>query len=135
MPIEYANFGYVSYFNELPTGTAYNTAIDPNIHVNILNGAINPSFASQPLPSSVTTTLQTGNSSTLNQTTTSSGSSLTSTTTTTTSFIALPTKSTVLGGVIFTSHDGNPDGNDFAGIFAADARGVFVGPIPSQSPT
>jgi hypothetical protein len=134
MPIDYANFGYVSYFNELPTGTAFNTAIDPNIHVNILQGAINPSFASKPLPSSVTTTLQTGSSSTLNQTTTTSGASLTSTTTTTTNFIAIPTKSTVLGGVITTSHDGNPDGNDFAGIFAADASGVFVGQIPPQAP-
>jgi hypothetical protein len=134
-PIDYANFGYVSYFNMIATGTAFNTAIDPNIHVNILEGAINPSFATAPLPSSVTTTIQSGSTSTLNQTATSSGSSLTSTVTTTTNFIALPTKSTVLGGVIMTSHDGNPDGFDFPGIFAADARGVFVGPLPSQSPT
>jgi len=42
--------------------------------------------------------------------------------------LPLPTKSTVLGGVISTVHG---DEADFAGIFAADARGVFVGPIPS----
>jgi hypothetical protein len=133
-PIDYANFGYVSYFNELPTGTAYNTAIDPNIHVNILQGAINPSFASTPLPMSVTTTTSSGSASSTGGTSSSSSASSSATTTTTTSFIAIPTKSTVLGGVISTSHGNNPDGNDFAGIFAADTSGVFVGQIPAQAP-
>jgi hypothetical protein len=45
--------------------------------------------------------------------------------------LPLPTKSTVLGGVISTSHGSNPDAYDFAGIFAADTRGVFVGTLPS----
>lgn len=40
---------------------------------------------------------------------------------------AVPTKSTVLGGVVSTFHG---DEADFAGIFAADTRGVFVGPLP-----
>jgi hypothetical protein len=40
----------------------------------------------------------------------------------------LPKKSTVLGGVISTPHG---DEADFAGIFAADTRGVFVGVIPT----
>ena len=40
-----------------------------------------------------------------------------------------PTNSTVLGGVVSTSHGDNAD---FAGIFAADTRGVFVGPLPTQ---
>jgi hypothetical protein len=41
-----------------------------------------------------------------------------------------PTKSTVLGGVVSTSHANNPNPNDFAGIFALDTRGVIVGPSP-----
>lgn len=126
-PISYANFGYVSYFNETVTGTAYNTALDPDVHVNILEGQINPSFASAPLPTSVTTTSTMGTSAPA-----TGGSNSSSTTTTTTNFIAIPTKSTVLGGVISTSHGGNPDGNDFAGIFAADTAGVFVGVLPTQ---
>jgi hypothetical protein len=127
-PVVYANFGYVSYFNETPTGTAYNTAIDPNVHVNILQGSINPSFASAPLPTSVTTTTTSGTAAGVG-----GGATSSATTTTTTSFIAIPTKSTVLGSVITTSHGANPDGSDFAGIFAADARGVFVGVLPTQS--
>ena len=39
----------------------------------------------------------------------------------------LPTKSTVLGGVISTPHG---DEADYAGIFAVDTRGVFVGILP-----
>ncbi len=40
----------------------------------------------------------------------------------------LPSKSTVLGGVVSTA-DG--DEADFAGIFAANTSGVFVGPLPT----
>ena len=115
------NYSYLSYANETLIGTAFNTAIDPNIHVNILPGAINPSFASTPLPSSVTGTGVPPSS--------GGGVSVVATT----SFLAIPTKSTVLGGVISTTHGGNPDGNDFAGIFAADTSGVFVGVLPNQA--
>ena len=44
---------------------------------------------------------------------------------------ALPSRSTVLGGVISTKHLDPPDSADFAGLFAADTRGVFVGVLPS----
>jgi hypothetical protein len=40
----------------------------------------------------------------------------------------LPKTSTVLGGVISTPHG---DDADYAGIFAADTRGVFVGVLPT----
>ena len=43
----------------------------------------------------------------------------------------LPSESTVLGGVISTKHGDPPDSADFAGLFAADTRGVFVGVLPS----
>ena len=39
----------------------------------------------------------------------------------------LPSQSTVLGGVVSTSHGSLPDSADFAGLFAADTRGVFIG--------
>jgi hypothetical protein len=42
---------------------------------------------------------------------------------------ALPSKSTVLGGVVSTAHG---DEADFAGIFAANTNGVFVGPLPTS---
>ncbi len=102
--VPFLNYSEVSYFNETPTGVAYNHAIDPTIDDTILPGAINASFASPPavpLPNS---------SVPIN--------------------IALPTKSTVPGGVISTPHG---DSQDFAGIFAADTRGVFVGTLPQQS--
>jgi len=41
----------------------------------------------------------------------------------------LPSKSTVLGGVVSTAHG---DQADFAGIFAANTNGVFVGPLPTS---
>ena len=41
---------------------------------------------------------------------------------------SLPSKSTVLGGVVSTAHG---DNGDFAGIFAANTNGVFVGPLPT----
>jgi hypothetical protein len=145
-PIVYPNYGYVSYVNEVRSGTtAFNRAIDPDIHVNILPGAINPSFASTPAPSSVTSTITSGSSSnsTSNATnqgnstsqglSSNTGQSLTTTTTVTTTNQALPIKSTVLGGVISNSHDGTPDAFDFAGIYAADTSGVFVGPVPKAS--
>ena len=79
----------------------YNPA-DPTIDDLILRGSINPSFASPPLPLA----------------------SLSDPTTK----LPLPTTSTVLGGVISTPHG---DEADYAGLFAADTRGVFVGPLPS----
>ena len=123
------NYGYVSYSNETSDrAPAYNTMIDPDVHVNILTGAINPSFASPPLQTSVTTTTSSGTAAGA-----TGGATSSATTTTTTTFVAIPTTSTVLGGVITTSHGNNPDGSDFAGIYAADARGVFVGVLPTQS--
>jgi hypothetical protein len=44
----------------------------------------------------------------------------------------LPSKSTVLGGVVSTSHGTLPDSADFAGLFAADTLGVFVGTLPTS---
>ncbi|MDR3635609.1 MAG: hypothetical protein P4L84_17540 [Isosphaeraceae bacterium] len=103
--ISYANYSEVSYYNELPTGVAYNPA-DPTIDDDILpGGAINPSFASAPLASSALV----------------AGATL-----------PLPTRSTVLGGVISTPHG---DNQDYAGIFAADTSGVFVGKLPVTSAT
>jgi hypothetical protein len=40
----------------------------------------------------------------------------------------LPSQSTVLGGVFTTTP--HPDDSDFAGLFAADTTGVFVGTLP-----
>jgi hypothetical protein len=80
-------------------GYFYDTALDPVIDDCILPGAINSSFA--PTPLSPNPPPENGTP------------------------IPLPTKSTVLGGVINTaSHAG---AYDFAGIFAADTRGVLVG--------
>ena len=50
--------------------------------------------------------------------------------TTTTITLSLPSKSTVLGGVISNPHTAEP--NDFAGIFADDTSGVFVGILPKS---
>lgn len=102
--IKYPNYSEVSYFNELPTGVAWNPA-DPTIDDDILFGSINPSFASAPLPPSSLTP----------------GTKL-----------PLPVISTVLGGVFSTPHG---DDQDYAGIFAADTSGVFVGTIPGSSPS
>jgi hypothetical protein len=80
-------------------GYFYDTALDPIVDDCILPGAINASFA--PVPLSVNAPPSTP--------------------------IPLPTRSTVLGGVINTaSHAGT---FDFAGIFAADTRGVLVGTV------
>lgn len=43
--------------------------------------------------------------------------------------LPLPSKPTVLGGVITTA---TRDGADFAGLFAANTNGVFVGPLPTS---
>jgi hypothetical protein len=45
--------------------------------------------------------------------------------------VPIPIKSTVLGGVVTTAHINNAD---YAGIFAADTRGVIVGPVPPILP-
>ncbi|MFI5460670.1 MAG: hypothetical protein ACHRXM_35085, partial [Isosphaerales bacterium] len=42
---------------------------------------------------------------------------------------SLPSKSTVLGGVVSNAHG---DQADFAGIFAANTSEVFVGPLPTS---
>jgi hypothetical protein len=146
-PISYPNYTQLSYKNEILTGVAYNTIIDPTIDDFIFpGGAINPSFASPPAAASVTTTIASGSSSQIGLNSSSAGqttstgstsntnSSLTSTVTTTTMNIAIPTKSTVLGGVISTSHGNTPDAFDFAGLFAADTSGVFIGQIPVPQP-
>lgn len=41
--------------------------------------------------------------------------------------VPIPSKSTVLGGVVTNKHGTDAD---YAGIFAADTRGVIVGPLP-----
>jgi hypothetical protein len=112
-PVAFPNFSEVSYFNETRIGdtTFYDTSIDPTIDDTILPGAINPSFATAPADLNAT-------------------SGPAAVTTTTTKKLSLPTKSTVPGGVISHQHVGNPDANDFAGIFADDTRGVFVGTLP-----
>ena len=45
--------------------------------------------------------------------------------------VPIPSTSTVLGGVVTSPHANNAD---FAGIFAADTRGVIVGPLPPILP-
>jgi hypothetical protein len=132
-PIKYPNWTQLNIYNETVTGVAYNTAIDPTIDDTILFGAINPSFASAPLSQAALTndstvvtnagTLVNSSSSLLN------GSSSTITVTPNQQVLPLPTKSTVLGGVISTKHG---DEADFAGLFASDTRGVFIGPLPSS---
>jgi hypothetical protein len=107
-PIKFATFTPVVIYNETPTGVAWNTTLDPTIDDAILPGAINKSFASGPLPAS-----------------TVSGPNANPD-----AVLPLPTKSTVLGGVISTKHG---DENDFAGIVAADTTGVFVGTLPAAS--
>jgi hypothetical protein len=123
-PIAYQNYSNASYFNQTFTGFTYNTAIDPTIDDTILPGAINMSFATTPANLS--------NANVPTTTTIVNGNTTTTTTTTATVKLSLPSKSTVLGGVISTPHGSNPDAFDFAGIFAADTQGVFVGTLPSS---
>jgi len=124
VPVSFPNFSEVSYFNETeistitpltfppPRHSFYNTSLDPTIDDTILPGAINPSFATAPADL---------NADNLNP----GGSGRT----TSTIKLSLPSKSTVLGGVISHSHG---DANDFAGIFADDTSGVFVGVLPKS---
>ena len=132
--LPFPNFSEVSYFNETeiksitpltfppqpilppPRHSFYNTSLDPTIDDTILPGAINPSFATAPAD--------------LNATNVTPGGTVPTTTTIT---LSLPSKSTVLGGVISNQHMGNPDAEDFAGIFANDTSGVFVGILPTSS--
>jgi hypothetical protein len=84
------------------TAPPYDPTGDPTIDDWVLpRGSINPSFAPHPLTTSPSP---------------SAGTTL-----------PLPSKSTVLGGVISTSHG---DSADFAGIFAANTSGVLVGALP-----
>ena len=102
VPVRYPNYSELSYYNETLTGVSYDTNQDSVIDDFILPGSINGSFASNPadlIASNVTAVT-----------------------------LALPTKSTVLGGVVSTVHDSSAD---FAGIFAANTSGVFIGSIPS----
>ena len=101
-PIKYPNYSNLSYFNQTFVAVTYDKAQDPNIDDFILPGAINPSFASAPVVLTAGLPASTP--------------------------LALPTKSTILGGVVSTVHTQSAD---FAGIFAADTRGVFLGPIPT----
>lgn len=100
-PIRYPNYSEISYFNETFTGVTYDTKQSPTLDDFILPGAINPSFASPPV--TITADLPASTA------------------------LALPTKSTIFGGVVSTVHDQTAD---YAGIFAADTRGVFLGSIP-----
>ena len=108
----YINGTFFSRNGNFPQGD-YDKSIDPTIDDTILPGAINRSFAtapaSIPLPLSPPPTIPA------------------------TIKLSLPSKSTVLGGVISHQHVGNPDANDFAGIFADDTSGVFVGVLPTSS--
>ncbi len=127
-PIKFPNWTELDYFNETLTGVSYNTAIDPTIDDFIFpGGSINPSFASPPLSQA---TLSGSTTVTTNQGTTINGSSTTTTVSPSDQPLPLPTKSTVLGGVISTTHG---DSADFAGLFAADTSGVFVGAIPAAT--
>ena len=50
-PIAYPNYSEVSYYNEQPTGVAYDPS-DPTIDDDILPGSINEGFASTPVSNS-----------------------------------------------------------------------------------
>ncbi len=130
--LPFKNFSEVSYFNETeisaftpvtitpvtyaPPRMSFYNSLDPTIDDTILPGAINLSFATAPADLNAQ-----------NQNPNGSGQ------TTTTIKLSLPSKSTVLGGVISNQHKGNPDAEDFAGIFANDTSGVFVGVLPTTS--
>ena len=136
-PIAYQNYSEVSYYNETlnPDHTTYNTALSPTLTNTILPGEINPSFASAPLSQSALTSSSTSTtSSSGTQGTNTSGSTSTIVVTPSEQVLPLPTKSTVLGGVIstVTAASKNLGQVDFAGIYAADTRGIFVGQLPSS---
>lgn len=93
--------GSYDEFGQL-VGYFYDPVLSPVPDDLIMFGAINASFAPTPLPPSPPPANGTA--------------------------IPLPSKSTVLGGVIDTAPPGNA--YDHAGLFAADTRGVFVGTLP-----
>ncbi len=97
-PIYYTNYAPVNVDNQTNIGTAWAT---PNPDNAILVGAINPSFATAPVPPADQTPTQA---------------------------VPVPTESTVLQGVYSDVH--GSVAADYAGLFAADVRGVFIGPIP-----
>lgn len=103
-PIKYLNFSPVNIYNEQVVGVKYDTtsgAADPTIDDTILPGSINPSFATTPLDPQTLTNPD--------------------------SVLPLPSQSTVDKLVISTPHG---DAADYAGFFAADVRGVFIGKLP-----
>ncbi len=102
-PIKYPNYSELSYYNEQLTGVSW-SPINPTLNDTILPGGVNPSFASAPL----------------------AASDLIDPTT----VLPLPTTSTILGGVVSNPHAPGVTA-DYAGIFAADTRGVFIGGLPS----
>ncbi len=100
----------------------FNTTTDPNVHDTVLPGSINHNFAQQqPSPAIV-----------------ANPDGKTETVTTTTVY---PTQGTVLGGVFTTAKPaangvGLVNNADYAGVFAADTTGVFIGnPPPTSSVT
>ena len=120
------NWTFNSYFNGTSIAggrqTFHDAAVDPIIDDFVLPGAINPSFAPTPLPASALSSPTT--------TTTTSGTTTTTQTTQPTVLpLPLPSKSTVLGGVVSTAHGQEAD---FAGLDASDTRGVFIGILPSS---
>lgn len=108
------NYTELSYVNETLTGVAYDPT-DPTIDDFILGGGINPSYASTPAIDSAINVQNSGSGTVTNQTVPAP--------------LAIPTTSTVLGGVVSTPHG---DQFDYAGLFAADTSGVFIGVIPKQ---
>ncbi len=122
-PILNPNYSEVSYYNETLIGVSYDRAQDPIIDDTILPGSINKSFATAPVDLTATT----GTSSI---TTTTGNTSVTTTGSAPPIKLSLPSKSTVLGGVISNQHGDQQDQQDFAGIFAADTSGVFLGLLP-----
>ena len=135
LPLSFPNFSEVSYYNETEINTTNFLGSPPPVPPNdfappgdrvpfwntpspdrtntVLPGAINPSFATAAADLNATNVTPGGTAST-----------------TTTIKLSLPSKSTVLGGVISTPHTAD---NDFAGIFADDTSGVFVGVLPKSS--
>jgi len=85
------------------TSPPFEDANIPSSELVLPGGSINPSFV--PAPLSPTATPGTA--------------------------VPIPSKSTVLGGVVTSTHVNRAD---FAGIFAADTRGVIVGPVPPILP-
>lgn len=112
------NYTPLSYYNETLTGVHWGTTYPINNKI-LSGGLINPSFATSPaINSSIEVTNNSGSATSGSQTIQTVPAPL-----------AIPTTSTVLGGVISTQHT---NAFDFAGLFASDTSGVFIGPIPRQ---